>query len=84
MVWVYIIQCADGTLYTGWTTNLEDRIAAHNTGGGARYTSGRCPVRLVYSESCTDRSQAQKREWEIKQLTRKQKQRLIDGAINEA
>jgi putative endonuclease len=80
MVWVYIIQCADGTLYTGWTTNLEDRIAAHNTGSGARYTSGRGPVRLVYSEPCADRSQALKREWEIKQLSRKQKQRLIAAA----
>jgi len=75
--WVYIVECADGTWYTGWTNDLTERIAAHNSGGGAKYTRGRLPVRLIYQESYEDRSQAQKREYAIKQLTKKQKKQLI-------
>lgn len=80
MAKVYIVQCADGTLYTGWTTDLAGRIAAHNAGGGARYTRGRGPVRAVYQETCADRGQALRRELEIKRLTRSQKQKLIADA----
>lgn len=76
---VYILECADGTLYTGWTTDLETRIAAHNSGGGAKYTRGRGPVRLLYSESCEDKGAALKREHQIKKLTRIKKLRLING-----
>jgi putative endonuclease len=77
MDWVYIMECVDGTLYTGWTTDLAERLAAHNAGGGARYTRGRGPLRLVYQEACSDRSQALRRECAIKRLTRQQKQQLI-------
>jgi len=80
MAWVYIMECADGTLYTGWTTDLAERLSAHNAGGGARYTRGRGPLRLVYQESCIDRSQAQRRECAIKKLNRQQKQQLIAAA----
>ena len=81
MCWVYIVECADGTLYTGWTTDPAERLTAHNNGCGARYTRGRLPVKLVYRELCVDRSQALKREYEIKQLNRRQKLRLIDAAV---
>lgn len=74
---VYIIQCADDTLYTGCTNDLEKRMAAHNNGNGAKYTQGRSPVTLLYSEKSPDRSQAQQREYEIKQLTRQEKLTLI-------
>jgi putative endonuclease len=74
---VYIVRCADGSLYTGWTNNLPERLAAHNSGDGARYTRGRRPVELVYYETCSDRSQALRREYEIKKMDRKQKELLI-------
>lgn len=75
--WVYIVVCADGSLYTGCTNNLEARIAAHNAGQGAKYTRNRLPVTLVYKESCPDRSAALRREIAIKRLTRAQKLALI-------
>ena len=74
---VYMVECSDGTYYTGWTNDVAARVAAHNAGIGARYTRGRGPVRLVYRESCPDKPAAQRREWEIKQMNRAQKQRLI-------
>jgi putative endonuclease len=74
---VYILQCADGTLYTGWTMDLERRLRAHNSGQGARYTRGRRPVRLVYQEEQPTRSAAQKREAAIRRLSRASKLRLI-------
>ncbi|MEN6414512.1 MAG: GIY-YIG nuclease family protein [Veillonellales bacterium] len=77
MAYTYIVECADGTYYTGWTTDLDKRLKAHNQGRGARYTRGRGPVRLVYSEVHTDRRQAQSREEIIKQFSRKEKERLI-------
>lgn len=77
MEYVYIVSCRDGTLYTGWTNNLTARLAAHNRGQGAKYTKGRGPVRLVYSEVFADRSQALRREAAIKKLTRSQKDDLI-------
>lgn len=80
MAWVYILECADGTLYTGWTTDTAQRLAVHNAGEGARYTRGRGPLRLVYQEFFDDRSLAMKRECQIKRLNRKQKQQLIAAA----
>ena len=75
--YVYILKCADGTLYTGWTNDLEKRLRAHNEGRGAKYTRGRLPAELVYYETFEERSEAMGREWAIKQLTREQKLQLI-------
>lgn len=77
MPFVYIVQCADGTLYTGWTVDLEQRLAAHNGGRGARYTRGRRPVRLVYWEQQPDQSSGQRREAALRRLSRAAKLRLI-------
>ena len=74
---VYMVECSDGTYYTGWTNDVAARVAAHNAGYGARYTRGRGPVRLVYREDCPDKRTAQRREWEIKQMNRAQKQQLV-------
>ncbi len=73
----YIVECADGTYYTGWTLDPERRVAAHNKGRGARYTRIRLPVKLVYVEEQPDRKSAMKREIQIKKLNRKGKGRLI-------
>ena len=73
----YILKCSDGSLYTGWTNDLDKRLAAHNAGAGAKYTKSRRPVQLVYCEEFADRHAAMKREYEIKQLDRGQKQELI-------
>lgn len=71
MAWlVYLLECADGTLYCGATNDLDRRLAAHNAGKGARYTRGRAPVRLVWSEACTDRGAALRREHAVKRMTR--------------
>ena len=78
MNYTYIIRCSDGTLYTGWTNNLEKRIAAHNIGTGAKYTKSRRPVELVYFEKFETKQEAQSREARIKQLSRKEKLELID------
>lgn len=82
MHYVYILECADNTLYAGYTTSLDKRIKVHNKGKGAKYTRARLPVRLVYSEIAENKSEALKREYEIKQLTRKQKEELIDNINN--
>ena len=74
---LYILRCADGSLYTGITTDLEKRIHAHNSGKGAKYTRSRKPVELVYQEDCSDHSAALKRELEVKVLTKEQKLKLI-------
>ncbi|HWR05535.1 GIY-YIG nuclease family protein [Sporomusa sp.] len=79
MAYTYIVQCADGTFYTGWTTNLETRVAVHNSGSGARYTRSRLPVTLIYYELQPDESQARKREYAIKLLSRKEKEVLVAG-----
>jgi putative endonuclease len=79
MAVVYMLKCADGTLYTGWTTDLERRLQAHNSGRGAKYTRGRRPVRLVYREEQPDRSAAQKREAAIRRLSRAGKLKLIES-----
>ena len=77
---VYILQCKDDSLYTGITTDLEARIEVHNRGDGAKYTRGRGPVRLVWSQDDLSESQARKREYEIKQLSRAQKLELISAS----
>lgn len=71
--WTYILRCADGTLYTGWTNDLERRLRAHNAGTGSKYTRARRPVELAYCESHADKRAAMRREWEIKQLGRGEK-----------
>ena len=74
MKWqIYIIECRDGSLYTGMTTDLEKRLAAHNAGKGAKYTTSRRPVQLVYREGAVNRSEASKRENAIKKLNRNDK-----------
>ena len=77
MNYVYLLQCSDDTLYCGWTTNLQDRLAVHNSGGGAKYTRSRLPVQLVYYEEYEDRHEALSREWHIKRLSRAEKEALI-------
>jgi putative endonuclease len=75
--WVcYLLRCADDTLYCGITNDLEKRLAAHNSGEGAKYTRGRAPVKLVHTESFVDKSAALKREMQIKQMKRGAKQVL--------
>ncbi len=76
---VYILRCADGTLYTGITNDLNRRVSAHESGQGAKYTKGRGPFQLVYNETCEDRGAASKRENEIKSLTREAKLKLVSG-----
>lgn len=75
--YVYILRCGDGTLYTGITTDVPRRLQMHRSGRGAKYTRGRQPLELVYTEMCDDHSQALKREWQIKQLPRAEKEKLI-------
>jgi len=78
---VYMLRCADDSLYTGITTDLNRRIQEHNgeIEGGAKYTAGRRPVQLVYSKECKDRSKAGKEEWRIKKMKRKEKEELINN-----
>jgi putative endonuclease len=75
----YIVECADGTYYTGWTTDPERRVATHNKGFGAKYTKMRRPVKLVYVEEQLDRKTAMKRELAIKRMKRLGKEKLIKG-----
>ncbi|WP_443734135.1 GIY-YIG nuclease family protein [[Ruminococcus] lactaris] len=77
MNYTYILKCRDGSLYTGWTNDLEQRVAAHNTGKGAKYTKARRPVELVYFEEFETKEQAMKREYAIKQMARKDKLELV-------
>jgi putative endonuclease len=75
--WVYILRCADGSLYTGWTVDVQRRLASHASGGGGRYTRARLPVELLASFEMSDHSAARREEARIKQLTREQKLQLI-------
>ena len=77
MNYTYILKCKDGSLYTGWTNDLAQRVAAHNTGKGAKYTKARRPVELVYFEEFETKEQAMKREYAIKQMARKDKLELV-------
>ncbi|MDD5241663.1 MAG: GIY-YIG nuclease family protein [Sulfuricella sp.] len=73
----YILECVDGTLYTGITNDLEKRLAAHNSGTASKYTRSRLPVRMVFSETQADRASASRREIEIKRLPRAEKLRMV-------
>ncbi|MBQ5860443.1 MAG: GIY-YIG nuclease family protein [Selenomonadales bacterium] len=75
--YVYMLSCADGSLYTGWTNDLAKRLENHQAGKGAKYTRGRLPVTLAYYETYETESEARKRECAIKKLTRQQKEKLI-------
>ncbi len=75
--YTYLVRCADGTLYCGWTNCLEKRILAHNSGKGAKYTKSRRPVTLAYYEEFATREEAMRREWAIKKLSRTEKEKLI-------
>lgn len=77
--YTYILRCADGTLYTGWTNDLQHRVETHNAGKGAKYTRTRRPVELCYYETFDTASEAMRREAAIKKLTRQQKLRLMAG-----
>lgn len=77
--YMYLLECADGSLYCGWTNHLEERVRAHNEGRGAKYTKSRRPVTLVYYEEFATKQEAMQREWAVKQLDRKKKRELIDG-----
>lgn len=83
MDYVYMLECADGTLYTGWTNDLTARLAAHNSGRGAKYTRGRGPVRLAFSEVFASRSEALGYEAALKKLSRTEKQNLIAGRLGQ-
>ena len=77
MNFTYMLECADGSLYTGWTNDLEKRLMVHNSGRGSRYTRARLPVRLVYYEEYPTKEEAMKRECAIKRLSKQQKLLLI-------
>jgi putative endonuclease len=77
--YVYVLECADGTFYTGYTTDVERRVSEHDAGDGAKYTRGRTPVELVYTEEFASRSAAMSREYELKQLSRAEKERVVGG-----
>ena len=77
--YVYILECSDGTLYTGISNDVNKRVLTHNKGKGAKYTKTRLPVLLKWLKSCEDRSEASKLEYQIKKLTRKEKLDLING-----
>ena len=81
MNYTYLVRCADGTLYCGWTNRLEERVRAHNEGKGAKYTKSRRPVELVYYEAFATKEEAMRREAAIKQMTRKEKLALFSGKI---
>jgi len=77
--YTYIVECDDGSLYTGYTTDVERRVKEHNTGDGAKYTRGRTPVQLVYVELYETRGDAMSREYEIKQLNVRKKRKLLSN-----
>ncbi len=79
MNYTYIVRCADGTLYCGWTNHLQERVAAHNSGRGAKYTKSRRPVELVYYEEFGTKEEAMRREAQIKRMERAEKMALIVG-----
>ena len=80
MNYVYMLRCRDGSLYTGWTNDLEKRLKAHNSGVASKYTRARLPAELVYFEEWESKEAAMSREWHIKQLTRDEKLKLIKNA----
>lgn len=80
--YTYILKCSDNTLYTGWTNNLEKRLAAHNSGTASKCTRSRRPVTLVYYEEFESKEEAMRREYAIKQLSAEQKRKLLDSSKN--
>lgn len=78
--YTYIAECSDGTFYTGWTTDIDKRIKAHNDGRGAKYTRSRLPVRLVYLETHDTKEEAMSREYQIKKMTRFAKEKLVENS----
>jgi putative endonuclease len=83
MHYVYVVECADGTYYTGYTTDVERRVAEHDAGEGAKYTRGRTPVELVHVEEYETRSAAMSREHDVKSLSRREKERLVGSATRD-
>ena len=81
--YTYMLECRDGSLYTGWTNNLEKRVACHNAGKGGKYTASRLPVNLVYYETFETKQEAMRREYAIKQLSRKEKIKLVGNQKSE-
>ena len=81
MNYTYMVRCADGSLYTGWTNDLEKRIKAHNAGKGAKYTKTRLPVELVYWEEYETKEAAMSREYVIKKMTREKKLALVEVSM---
>ena len=79
MNYAYILRCADGTLYTGWTNQLQRRLRCHNSGRGGKYTRSRLPVELVYYEGFETKGEAMSREWHIKHMTREEKLEIISA-----
>ena len=79
---VYMLLCADGTLYTGWTNDMEKRLAAHRAGKGSKYTRSRLPVRLVYLERLETKREAMRRECAVKRLSRREKLALLESGAN--
>lgn len=77
MNYTYMVRCKDGTLYTGWTNNIERRMEAHNSGTGAKYTKSRRPVKLVYCEEFQTKEEAMKREYAIKHMEKKEKEKMV-------
>ena len=77
MNYVYLLRCADGSLYCGWTTNLEARVKAHNSGRGSKYTRSRLPAAMAYTAAYEDRHEALSLEWHIKRMSRAEKEKLI-------
>ena len=80
--YAYILRCSDGTLYAGWTNDLDKRLAAHNEGKGSKYTRARRPVELVYYEAFATKQEAMRREAHIKQMRRADKEKLIQSLKN--
>ncbi len=80
---VYMLRCGDGSLYTGWTNDLDKRVRAHQAGRGARYTRSRLPVELVWHEDCGSKEEALRREWQLKRLTREEKLKMLEEAAHE-
>jgi putative endonuclease len=81
MNYVYILECSDGSWYTGWTSNIYKRFKAHQSGHGARYTRSHYPMRIIHLEMYEDPSEARKREYAIKRMSRKEKEKLVAGQL---
>ncbi len=81
MNYVYILECSDGSWYTGWTNNIYKRYKAHQSGHGAKYTRSHYPMRIIHLETYEDATEARKREYAIKHMSRKEKEKLVSGQL---